>query len=213
MKATPIFLCCKDRASYLKRVVDKLREQGYENIHLVDTGSSFPKMIDYELSCGLPVYRVSPQSQPHLALWNCNVLRDSGYGNAAFVYSDQDVLPDVPEDWLGKLYQVLDRHPEYPKAGLALRIDDLPDHYARKQEVISWEQQFWREEIEPGVWKADIDTTLALHRPGVEWSMKALRLAGDYQAKHLPWYSDSMNPTDEEIYYREHMAAGVGHWR
>jgi hypothetical protein len=31
-------------------------------------------------------------------------------------------------------------------------------------------------------------------------------------ARHLPWYADSANPTEEERYYRSHTDAGVNSW-
>ena len=40
-------------------------------------------------------------------------------------------------------------YPGYKKAGFGLRIDDLPDHYRLKQEVIVWESRFWRRIVAP----------------------------------------------------------------
>lgn len=213
MKTTPIFINAKDRVTYLRRMIDRLKAQGYHNLYVVDTGSSWPSMIAYELSCPARVFSCQPGASPQLALWSCGVLESSGHGRSAFVYTDCDILTDCPDDWLAVLYSALDQHPEFPKAGLGLRIDDIPDHYSRKREVIAWEGQFWNKPMGGGLFEADIDTTLALHRPGTQWSMKAIRTGGDYQARHLPWYENSSQPSEEQTYYKSHMMGGVGHWR
>ena len=67
--------------------------------------------------------------------------------------------------------------------------------------------------IEPGLFRADVDTTFALNRartPGFEGL--AARTGWPYVARHLPWYADSANPTDEARYYRSHTDAGVNSW-
>lgn len=51
------------------------------------------------------------------------------------------------------------------KAGFSICIDDLPDHYKLKEKVIEWESVFWKEEIEPNIFKALIDTTLLYISP------------------------------------------------
>jgi hypothetical protein len=94
-----------------------------------------------------------------------------------------------------------------------LRIDDLPDRYSFKREVQDWESQFWEHEIEHGVYRADIDTTFALYRPGTTYSInRALRTGPPFVARHLPWYADSANLSEEELFYREHMSETVGNW-
>jgi hypothetical protein len=206
---TPIFINAKDRVSFLRRQVDLLRRQGYSNLHIIDTGSTFPDMLAYEETVGLPIYHCEPESNPHLALWNCGILEKSGKAGCAFVYTDCDILPDCDPDWLQNLYGVLDRHADFPKAGLGLRIDDLPDHYPRKDAVISWEAQFWQRSVEHLLFEADIDTTLALYRPDSAWTMKALRTGGNFVARHLPWYSNPAELSPDEAYYFAHMASGA----
>ena len=216
MKNTPVFITTKDRLIYLKKLLSCLMGQGYGNLHIVDTGSTYPPMVEFLESCSLPVHRTAPTSEPQLAVWNCHIVDGSGKLGGFYVVTDCDVIPEGPDDWLERLGKLLNEHPEFPKAGLALRIDDLPDHYARKLEVVEWEGQFWKKVLAPDVYDAAIDTTLALYRPNVKWGhegTKAIRLGGAYTARHLPWYENSGSPSEEETYYKAHMQPGVGHWR
>jgi hypothetical protein len=107
------------------------------------------------------------------------------------------------------MFQTL--HDDYPyafKVGPSIRIDDLPDCYDRKQEVIEWESRFFASPEGETLFRAPIDTTFALYRPRIGLSrrpsLEAYRTAAPYQIRHLPWYEDSQNPTEEENYYKSH---------
>jgi len=131
------------------------------------------------------------------------------------VISDPDVVPteECPFDALDYFRSLFDDIPAADKVGFGLRIDDIPDHYAHKAEVLSWERQFWREEILSGVYRAAIDTTFALYRPGRgHWYLNGLRTSTPYLARHLSWYIDSANLTEEERYYREHADPLTTNW-
>ncbi len=61
-----------------------------------------------------------------------------------------------------------------------------------------------------GLYRANIDTTFALYRPRIGLSrrpsLESYRMAEPYRIRHLPWYEDSDNVTDEDRYYKEHCA-------
>jgi hypothetical protein len=215
MNDIPIFICSKDRLSFLQRQMFRFCEQGHFNLVVIDTGSTYPPMVEWLALKEVPVAYVAGESNPHNALWNASILDRFNCHNRPYIYTDCDVLPDFecPDDWMDRLTWLLNRYLQFPKIGLGLRIDDLPDHYARKQEVIQWETQFWQKPIAPDIYNAPIDTTLALYRPGTKGLSSAIRTGGKYIAKHLPWYSDSANLSAEEKYYKAHMVPGVGSWR
>ena len=93
------------------------------------------------------------------------------------------------------------------KVGFALKIDNLPDEYILKDKVIKWEKRFWEKEIEKDVYLNCIDTTFALYKPkyplifsNIKY-LHALRIGGDYLAKHGGWYINSSNLTTEQEFY------------
>lgn len=102
------------------------------------------------------------------------------------------------------------------KAGFSICIDDLPDHYKLKEKVIEWESVFWKEEIEPNIFKALIDTTFAVYKPyfigePIDPDCFCIRTGYPYSVRHLPWYMNSAKPTEEELYYLGHIKT-LTHW-
>ena len=50
--------------------------------------------------------------------------------------------------------------------GLSLEIGDLPDSFPLKESVSGWhESGFWQEQVEPGVWRANVGATLPSTTP------------------------------------------------
>jgi hypothetical protein len=89
------------------------------------------------------------------------------------------------------------------KVGLALRIDDLPKHYIYKDVVLRDQEGQWINKIEGllDAYLCEIDTTFALIRNNNEQQYKAIRLAGNFTCRHMPWYVDLDNLDDEEQYF------------
>lgn len=212
--ATPIFVICRDKLNQLQRLLSWLESNGYSRVYLVDNASTYPPLLDFLESTSLPVVRHAENRGPHRAIWGSGVIEKYAHGEF-YAVTDSDVLPDpgCPSDAMSYFRYCLDRYPDYIKAGFALRIDDLPTHYLLADEVKAWERAFWARRLEAGLYHAVIDTTFALYRPGSSFEYApSIRTGRPYWARHLPWYSDTLNPTSEEVYYREHAAQGVAHW-
>ena len=89
-------------------------------------------------------------------------------------------------------------------------------HYKLKEKVIEWESVFWKEEIEPNIFKALIDTTFAVYKPyfigePIDPDCFCIRTGYPYSVRHLPWYMNSAKPTEEELYYLGHIKT-LTHW-
>ena len=116
----------------------------------------------------------------------------------------------MPGDFLLGLLKQLDQNfKEVSKVGFALDISDIPDYFPLKEKVIKWEMQFWENEINENVYRANIDTTFALYKPRFLQNMiktpfyEGIRIAGDFTAKHMGWYLDINNLTDEQVFYQK----------
>lgn len=210
---TPIFVICRDRLAPLLELVGWLEDNGYENLVLVDNDSTFGPLLDYYESTPHRVELLGANLGPRHAIWGTDLV--ARYApDSHFVVTDCDVVPDerCPGDLVDYLRWAVERYPSHFKAGPALRIDDLPDHYAAAAVVRRWERQFWHRRIATGLYRANIDTTFALYRPNSEFRLwPSIRTGTPYVARHLPWYADSANPTAEERYYVEH-ASPVASW-
>lgn len=209
----PVLINCRDRVTPLRRLVRWLEEAGHDRIYLIDNDSTWAPLLEY--------YETTPHTVVHLranlgshGIWDDGVLHQLGI-DGSYVVTDPDVVPteDCPLDALERLSDLLTRYPEVVKAGLGLRIDDLPPHARWRQEAIDWEAQFWMDEVEPGVFRADIDTTFALYRaPGPFAYGPALRTGPPYVARHTPWYLDYGALSEEDSYYRAHARPDQTNW-
>jgi hypothetical protein len=219
MKAFVIF---RDRVSYAKQCVASLREAGLD-VHIIDHGSTYPPAMDWiTLDIDLGVGRVHRYTNRHpQELWRTWGLREYVEPGERFIVTDCDVVVDesCPNDWVEQLEDILRRYPNRRKVGLGLRTDDLPDHYQHRRKVIEWEHQHWMNPVEgnpPYLYGAAVDTTLALYQPldvFASFSLgPALRTGYPYMARHLSWYEDSSNPSNEQRWYEQHMNRDFSHW-
>lgn len=212
-KSVPIFINVRDRLEPLEKLLDWLEKAGHTNIVLINIASSYPPLLKFLQACPYRVVNLKRNLGP-LALWMMPGLKKI-IRQEWFVYTDSDVVPteSCPLDAVAYLYQLLQRFPNYMKAGLGLRLDDIPDRYQSKQKVIAWESGLYGRELAPGVFQADVDTTFALYRPRAPRTCPAMRTRGQYEARHTPWYIDSANPDEEELYYHAHAWPVSRHWK
>jgi hypothetical protein len=127
-----------------------------------------------------------------------------------YVYTDSDVVPadECPDDFLEVFKKAMEQEKNLYKVGFSLKIDDLPDTYADKQKVIAWESQFYKNKGSELFYRSCIDTTFALYHPwytgGARFGIKMFRSAYPYIARHMPWYVDTNNLSEEDRYYISH---------
>jgi len=209
---TPIIINNFNRLSYLSRMIDSLRARGYENLYVIDNNSTYEPLLDYYRDQKLNVFYLN-QNVGYLALWKTSIYKNFVHNH--YAYSDPDIEPveECPADFIAHFRDVLDRYPDVAKVGFGLAIDDIPLHYELGGEVIRHESQFHVDSPEAGLFSAPIDTTFALYRPKAMggWWLKGMRTAAPYVARHLPWYADSANPTEEERFYQATSEAST-HW-
>jgi hypothetical protein len=193
-----------------------LRRAGMTKIAVIDNASTYPLLLDfYDSSAmeGIQLLRAGA-NLGHEAFWRLDLhLKQPG----RFIVTDPDVVPDedCPFDLVRKMHEVADRYAP-AKVGPAIRIDNLPDHFAQKDHMRMCESDYWlRKYPEGDCWNAAIDTTFALYESGWgHWPLVAdggvqhVRLDFPYVVRHIPWYSDSANLSAEERYYRAHVENG-----
>ena len=208
-----MFILCRDRVEALEALVEWLERTGFERIHLLDNDSAYEPLLEYYRRIPHDVVKLGRNVGKN-ALWVDRRFKRL-VDRRRFVYSDPDVVPvaECPHDVIARFSELLDRYGDVAKVGFGLRVDDLPDKYRFRREVLEWESQFWdvRNEVEPGVFRAAIDTTFALYR---SWSstappIDALRTGWPYVARHTTWYVDSTSPSAEDRFYAERVAQGT----
>lgn len=200
----PIFINNYNRLDYLKQLIASLERYGISNIHIIDNNSTYPPLLDFYKKCKYDVIFLG-ENVGYLAFWKTDLFKR--YGNSYYILTDPDLVIDdmCPSDLLERMFFLLKKYPTCNKVGMGLRIDNLPDHYKFKKDVIEHESKFWSNEIEPGIYDAPVDTTFAMYKPycgGPSSDGKfSIRLGFPYVLQHLPWYIDTDNLSEEERFY------------
>lgn len=209
----PFVINNRNRLEYLKQVIEAAERIGFKRIYIIDNDSTYPPLLEYYSQCRHQIVYLRRNAGPR-SIWESPetsfLLRDF------YIYTDPDVVPDNSVDLqcFNTLLQRLKGNYAIDKIGLGLHIDDLPDHFALKHEVINWENQFHQRSIDDHFFFAPVDTTLALYAPFAQGGgeCKAWRTKKPWLAKHLPWYENSAAPDQESLYYRNHAASSASHW-
>lgn len=202
-RQVPVFVNVRDRVRDLRQLVAWLEAAGHDRIVLLDNASTWPPLLEYLDASPHEVIRLE-QNLGSRSIWKAGLAPTDEW----FVFTDPDLVPieDCPPDAVRHLHRLLDRHRLYPKAGLGLYLDDVPE----TMNSLTWERTLVlpNKAIAPGVFASDcmIDTTFALHRPGTPHTLRGIRCGHPYQARHLPWYIHE--PDAEDAHYLAHAIKG-----
>lgn len=200
----PIFINNKDNLTDLQGLVEDLTERGYNNIHIMDNDSTYPPLLDYyyEITKWYPEEIIIHRFPNHgdKCLWNSGLINI--YATHPYIVlttSDIRINPKAPNNFIELMINKLKDYPTFDKIGLSLALDfELECEY--QQWSRDWEQQFWQVELEKDLYQADVDTTFNVFKPGPH-KYQALRIAGDFTAKHMTWYVDFNKPLPEQEQY------------
>lgn len=201
---TPVFVVVFNRLTTTKRLCEQLSRMDDVRVVIVDNKSTWPDLLDWYAECDYEVVRLA-KNIGHHSPWTANLVQRCG--SPFYVVTDCDLdLEGVPADLMAVLQQPLTSWHNPPvKSGVALRIDDLPEWQTQVKE---WESRFWRQRIVGDYYAAPIDTTLAMYRANTPVriatkvaGVRAVRTAGPYTARHVPWYLDPTNLDEENANY------------
>jgi hypothetical protein len=196
-------------------LVSWLSATGTRYIEVLDNDSSYPPLLQYYNVCPATKITMLKENLGPYVFWSSQRHLQT---ETPYVITDPDVVPDkeCPHDLIKKMLDVFMRYsPTCLKVGPGLRIDNLPNNYSRKNEVIAHEKQFYAELMpEKDVYKAAIDTTFAMYwtrQDNSAW-YNHYRLAPPYVVEHRPWYINSAQRTDEDEFYAARCEAW-SYWR
>lgn len=206
-KEIPVIINNFNRYTMLVKLIEALEKRNYTNIYIIDNNSTYPPLLEYYKECPYKIFRLD-KNLGFKALWKSKISKQ--LCNDYYIYTDSDVVPieECPDNFIDKMFTLFKKYKYAYKIGLSLRIDNLPDHYKFKQKVIDAEKMDHLTKNEDDLYRRATDTTFALYRPRVKLSRsryaEAYRTSHPYQAEHLPWYMNSDNLPEEELYYIEH---------
>jgi hypothetical protein len=216
MKNIPIFINNFNRLKPTVDLCECLLKRNYNNIFVIDNASTYSPLLEWYDKRLVNIVKLNVNLGPG-AIDQLPQLKPQ---DRLYVWTDSDIVPvdEIPNDFLDNMIEMI-KEIKCPKLGLSLKIDDLPDHYKHKQEVIKHESIFTTlghvDNKYCRVYKAPTDTTFAINVPGIPcgYNGEAWRTGAPYTARHAPWYYDSANlPEDEKLLRANVPAHHHTHW-
>jgi glycosyltransferase involved in cell wall biosynthesis len=220
----PILIPTFNNITYLRRMVLQLKAHKLGNIIVVDNASTAPDMLSYldEIEHEVIVVKLDYNAGPRALFLTqeyyaclpdvfCITDPDLEFSNALPSGFLLELINATEIFKIGKAGFALDiSQPELMREGVltATFVDDVGVKYVGG--VIEWESRFWQHQIattaggDP-IYLAPIDTTFAVYNKryfSPETYLHAVRFAGKYTARHLPWYKENGLSLTEEQYYR-----------
>ena len=212
----PIVINNRNRFTTTKNMVDKLLLiNPNEEIIIIDNESSYPPlMLWYKEVLINPKYKSVKihfhKNEGHLALWSTGLDKQLG---EYFIYTDSDIElnENLPLDWKEIMFNTM-QHFKEKKVALGIRLDDIPDYYRFKNQVLRNEARWWLDSNKIGehLYLADTDTTFALYKNFHDNCYVSIRITReDLLCRHMGWYLDLNNLDEEEKFYLDNLGERV----
>lgn len=207
MTDIPIVVVSYNNYRYVENTLKQIFELNidyYKNIIIMDNCSNDVKTIEYLKSVDVKVIHNSTNIGPWVNYENnvdvYNSLPDR------FILTDPDLEMNVnlPRNFIEEMVELSDKY-QCAKIGFALDISDYDKmykfEYFKGENIYDWEMQWWVSRIDNPhyeLYNADIDTTFCLMNKRFETG--GIRIAGNFTAKHLPWYTENKLLSLSEVY-------------
>lgn len=214
----PVFINNRDRLETgTRELVNWLLDAGMTDIRIIDNKSSYPPLLEYYKTCPVKVIKLTG-NYGSTALWDNEIHKGL---DTYYVLTDADVVPveDCPKDLVRLMIELYEELPKLghrcEKIGPGIRIDNLPIHYDKRNEVVAHESRFFTDVVYKGAYQAPIDTTFALYSAKSAFTRPnsaQYRLSAPYIVEHKPWYSNSKHPSEEEKYYAKYCNPALTTW-
>ena len=210
----PIVIISWNCLTFIKNLIDQLKN--YPNpIIILDNKSSYKPLLDYykeikrELKDKLEIRLLKENHGSNV------YLKVKGLPKV-FILTDPDIElnENMPLDFAEILLKLSNKYKVY-KVGLALDLKDKADFIRCGKEgnpLYEYQLRYWKDRIASDyeLYRAPVDTTFCLinskYKVEGNPTMPAIRIAGDFTARHLPWYKEILRtmPIDELNMFLEH---------
>ena len=212
MMSIPIFIITYNRLEVLEESFRSVQHlTGDYTVIFSDNNSTYKPLIQWLQTKEKEGYTVFWNKTSNLYNEIDNAITKWYKTNDAshFVIMDPDVVIDCPLDLLSVLRRLLDAHPNISRAGPVMRWSDIPTHYPLRQRVITKQNRLYGSKQKHHIDRipfvfSDIDTTFTMFRKGFRKFKNvhsAVVTMAPYEVKHLDWYIDVNNMTDEQRSY------------
>ena len=206
----PILIICYNNYKYVDNTINQIfniNSEYAKEIVVLNNCSTCKKTISYlkTLNCKV-IWNKSnngPWISPHVNVDIYDSLPDK------FILTDPDLEfnKNLPKNFIEIMEEISDKY-SCKKIGFALDISDFDkmfqfDYVGEKITIYEHEKQFWLNKInhcDYDLYFGEIDTTFCLINKKHYYNSINIRMAGNFTAKHLPWYKKNKIYNDYEIY-------------
>jgi len=192
----PIVIISYNNHKYINNTIKQLENINpniLNNIIIMDNNSSDINTINFLTTTRYKVIRNAVNKGP----WVEHYVDFYNSLPNKFFITDPDLQfnKNLPKNFNEILLNLSDKFNTY-KIGFALDVTDFNQMYNtiyyNNLTISDWEKQFWTNKIDDvnyELYDANIDTTFCLvNKQTANKSSRNIRVAGNFTAKHLPWY-------------------------
>ena len=198
----PIIIICYNNSHYVKNTLSqilKINKEYYKNIQILNNASTCLTTINFLNSCDVKVIHNSSNIGPWINNWKNKWVYDNL--PEKFILTDPDLKlnENIPNNFIEIFSELSDKY-QTSKIGFSLDISDFDKMYKTLnysntgKTIYDWESQFYQNKINDDIYElydASIDTTFCLVNKKYEYNDYNVRIAGNFTAKHLPWYIEN----------------------
>jgi hypothetical protein len=204
MSDIPIVIISYNNYKFVQNTLKQIlgiNKDYYNNIIILDNCSNDKDTINYLQNVNVKIINNSSNPGPWISQHQNKHIYDILPSKFILTDPDLELNENIPTNFIEILADLSDKY-NCRKIGFALDINE-PDkmldtpyftkHNTPQGTIRDWELQFWKYKINDEKYElyyADIDTTFCLINKNNIYSNNTFRIAGNFTAKHLPWYVD-----------------------
>jgi FkbM family methyltransferase len=197
----PIIIICYNNYLYVKNTLEqllKINNKYYNNIQILNNKSTCLNTINFLKNIDVKVINNLENNGPWITSNNNKHIFDILPNKFIITDPDLEFNENIPSDFIEILSNLSDKY-RTSKIGFALNISDFEkfykeDSYHLNVSIYDWEIRFWTSKIYDvnyELYDANIDTTFCLINKDNIDRFFNIRIAGNFTAKHLPWYVEN----------------------
>jgi len=201
----PLYVISFERLESLRRLVNWAKWVGQEVV-ILDMGSTYPPLLEWYEGCGVKVHKCGRGAAGIVVN---GLQKEEGRGRF-YALTDPDVIPMgyCPDDLVQHLLKGALRE-GVGRAGVALDITNIPNHYQHRSRAIMTEIGYWENRIDGEWFASNVDTTFAVWD---SWAPQGIPIRSNYPyvAEHTTWHLDLANLPPDEKHYVERVNRSNG---
>jgi hypothetical protein len=222
MDCIPILIICHNNYKYVDNTIKQLENLGLKkNIKIINNKSDEISTLEFLEKINESILVINNSVNDPYIYQNKEIYNSLP---ERFFITDPDLEfnKDLPSNFIDIMVNISDKYKLF-KLGFALDISEenlIMNHpvYFNDKKIIDVEKSFWEKKIydsEYELYDTTVDTTFCLITKSnlkEDQHKNNMRIAGDFTAKHIPWYinNDIYNNYELYKYYNKSVWSSIG---